>query len=375
LQPGRNANEEHYMKRRQFLQAGIAGAAVATVAAPALANTAPSLRWRITSGFPKSLDTIFGASETIAKFVREATDGKFEIQAYGAGEVVPGLESVNAVSAGTIEMSSTASFYNFGRDPVWALGTSVPFLMNQRALDAWWMEGGGQKMLNEWYSKHNVIAFPGGNTAAQMGGWFRKEIKTLEDLRGLKMRVGGFTGRVLQRVGAVPQQIAGGDIYPALERGTIDAAEWVGAYDDEKLGFNKVAPFMYYPGWQECGSTLVTMTNLQKWNELPKTYQAIIEMASHYANTEMVAKYDARNAAALRRLLSGGTQLRAFPNEVLDALYREAMALYNETGANNPDFKRILDNMVAFRNEFYLYWQIGDYSSDTMLMRTTRARS
>jgi TRAP-type mannitol/chloroaromatic compound transport system substrate-binding protein len=208
-----------------------------------------------------------------------------------------------------------------------------------------------------------------------MGGWFRKEIKSLDDLRGLKMRVGGFTGRVLQRVGAVPQQIAGGDIYPALERGTIDAAEWVGAYDDEKLGFNKVAPFMYYPGWQECGSTLVTMTNLAKWNELPKSYQAIIEMASHVANTEMVAKYDARNAAALRRLLAGGTQLRAFPNDVLDALYKEAMALYTETGANNAEFKKILDNMIAFRNEFYLYWQIGDYSADTMLMRTTRARS
>jgi TRAP-type mannitol/chloroaromatic compound transport system substrate-binding protein len=364
------------MKRRQFLKAGVvAGAAAATVAAPAIANATPNLKWRITSGFPKSLDTIYGASETISKFVREATDGKFEIQPYGAGEVVPGLESVNAVSAGTIEMSSTASFYNFGRDPTWALGTSVPFLMNQRALDAWWLDAGGQKMMNEFYAKHNVIAFPGGNTAAQMGGWFRKEIKSLEDLKGLKMRVGGFTGRVLQRVGAVPQQIAGGDIYPALERGTIDAAEWVGAYDDEKLGFNKVAPFMYYPGWQECGSTLVTMTNLAKWNELPKSYQAIIEMASHVANTEMVAKYDARNAAALRRLLGAGTQLRAFPNEVLDALYKEAMALYTETGANNAEFKKILDNMIAFRNEFYLYWQIGDYSSDTMLMRTTRARS
>jgi TRAP-type mannitol/chloroaromatic compound transport system substrate-binding protein len=364
------------MKRRQFLKTGLAGAAVATtVAAPALANTTPSLKWRITSGFPKSLDTIYGASETIAKYVREATDGKFEIQAFGAGEVVPGLESVNAVSAGTIEMSSTASFYNFGRDPTWALGTTVPFLMNQRALDAWWMDGGGGKLMNDWYAKHNVVAFPGGNTGTQMGGWFRKEIRTVADLQGLKMRIAGFAGRVLQRVGAVPQQIAGGDIYPALERGTIDAAEWVGAYDDEKLGFNKVAPFMYYPGWQECGALLLTMVNSTKWNELPKGYQAIVEMASHLANTEMVAKYDARNAAALRRLLAGGTQLRAWPNEVLDVLYREAMALYAETGAQNADFKRIHDHQIAFRNEFYLYYQLGDYSADTMLLRTTRART
>ena len=367
------------MNRRKFLKtAGATGATAATlgaVAAPAIAQSAPQLKWRLTSGFPKSLDTIYGASETIAKYVRDMTDGRFEIQVFGAGEIVPGLESVNAVSQGTVEMSNTAAFYNFGRDPTWALGTSVPFLMNKRGLDAWWMEGGGQALLNEFFAKHNVIAFPAGNTGTQMGGWFRKEIKSVADLQGLKMRIGGLSGRVIQRLGVVPQQIAGGDIYPALERGTIDAAEWVGAYDDERLGFQKVAQFLYYPGWQEGGSTLATMVNLAKWNELPKSYQNIIVAASHVANTEMMAKYDARNSAALRRLLSGGTQLRAFPQDVIDAAFKAANDTYAEIGAQNADFKKIYDAAVAFRSDFYLYQQIADFSFDSLIIRATRART
>ncbi|MBV1696103.1 MAG: TRAP transporter substrate-binding protein DctP [Hyphomicrobiales bacterium] len=367
------------MDRRKFLRTagatGVTVGAVGAVAAPAIAQSSPSLKWRITSGFPKSLDTIYGASETIAKYMKEMTDGRFEIQPFGAGEIVPGLESVNAVSSGTVEMSSTAAFYNFGRDPTWALGTSVPFLMNQRGLDSWWMEAGGQQLLNEFFAKHNVIAFPGGNTGTQMGGWFRKEIKTVADLQGLKMRIGGLSGRVIQRVGVVPQQIAGGEIYPALERGTIDAAEWVGAYDDERLGFQKVAKFLYYPGWQEGGSTLTTMINLAKWNELPKNYQSMLVAASHIANTEMMAKYDARNAAALKRLIAGGTQLRAFPQEVLDAAFKAATDTYAEISAQNADFKKIYDHAVAFRNEFYLYQQIADFSFDSMIIRATRARA
>ncbi len=363
------------MKRRQFLTgAAVAAAGTTAIAAPAIANATPEIKWRLTSGFPKSLDTIYGTAEVIAKFVAEATDNKFQIQTFGAGEIVGGLQSIDAVTSGTVEMAHTAAFYNFGKDPTWGLSTSVPFLMGKRAQDAWLYQGGGQDMINKFFAKAGIIGFPGGNTGTQKGGWFRKEIKATADLNGLKMRVGGITGRVLQRLGAVPQQLAGGDIYPALERGTIDAAEWVGAYDDEKLGFNKVAPFYYYPGWQEGASVLHTMVNLQKFNELPKGYQKILELASTYGNTHMMAMYDARNPAALKRLVQAGTQLRAFPNEVLDAVFKASTDLYAEISGQNADFKAMYAAAVEFRNDFYLYNQLADYSFDTFMIRA-RART
>ncbi len=357
------------MKRRQFLKGAALAGAATTIAMPAVAQSAPSIKWRLTSGFPKSLDTIYGASDTIAKYVSEMTDGRFEIQAFGAGELVGGLQSVDAVSAGTVEMSNTAVYYNWGKDPAFGLVTDVPFMMSKRARDAWLADGGGEKMLNEFLAKHNIIAFAGGNTGTQMGGWWRKEIKSLEDLKGVKMRIGGSGGAIISRLGVVAQQIAGGDIYPALERGTIDAAEWVGAYDDEKLGFNKVARFFYYPGWWEGGPTLHTLINTAKWAELPKSYQAIVQAASAFANTEMTAKYDSRNPAALKRLLAAGTQLRTFPQDVMDGAFKSATELYAEISTRNADFKKIYDAQVAFRNDFYLYNQIGDFSFDSYMIR------
>ncbi len=363
------------MKRRQFLKVAAVGAATTAVAAPAIAQSQPQLRWRLTSGFPKALDTIYGTAELIAKYVSDMTDGRFVIQPFGAGEVVPGLESVDAVSRGTIEMAHTAAFYNFGRDPTFGLATSVPFLMSQRAQNAWLYQAGGNQIIQDFLGANQIIAFPAGNTGTQMGGWFRREIRTLEDMRGLRMRIGGFSGRVIQRVGVVPQQLAGGDIYPALERGTIDAAEWVGAYDDERLGFQRVAQFYYAPGWQEGASVLHLMINQARWNELPNGYKAILENAAAYGNSQMMAMYDARNAAALRRLVAAGTQLRQFPVEVLDGIYREAIALYNEISATNAPFKRMYDSAVAFRNDFYLYNQIADFAFDAYMMRAIRQRS
>ncbi len=358
------------MKRRNFLAGAAVAAGATAIAAPAIAQSQPSIKWRLTSGFPKSLDTIYGASETIARYVREMTDGRFEIQSFAAGEIVGGLQSVDAVSTGTVEMANTAIYYNFGKDPAFGLATAVPFLMSKRAQDAWMIDGGGEKLLNEFLGKHNIIAFEGGNTGCQMGGWWRKEIKNVNDLKGVKMRIGGSGGAVMAKLGVVPQQIAGGDIYPALERGTIDSAEWVGAYDDEKLGFNKVAPFFYYPGFWEGGAVLHTCINTAKWNELPKSYQSILRAASAFANTEMTAKYDARNPAALKRLIAGGTQLRAFPQDVLEAAFKAANELYAEISGRNADFKKIYDAAVAFRSDFYLYNQIGDYSFDTFMIRS-----
>jgi TRAP-type mannitol/chloroaromatic compound transport system substrate-binding protein len=361
------------MKRRQFLQAATVGAAATTVAAPAIAQSMPEIKWRLQSGFPKSLDTIFGAAEVIAKFVSEATDGKFQIQPFAAGEIVGTPQIADAVGGGTIELGHTCSYYYFGKDPTFALGTAAPFGLNARQMNAWLYQGGGNDLLNEFYAKHNLYGMPAGNTGVQMGGWFRKEIKTVQDLQGLKMRIAGIAGLVMQKLGAVPQQIPGGDIYPALERGTIDAAEWVGPYDDEKLGFSKVAPYYYYPGFWEGGPAIHLFVNQAKWRELPKAYQAILTTAAGYANNDMLAKYDARNPAALRRLLGAGTQLRPFSQEILEAAYKATNEVFDETSAKNADFKKVIDAVKAFRNEEYLWFQVAEYAYDTFMIRA-RAR-
>jgi len=361
------------MKRRQFLTAAGAGLATAAVAKPAIAQSSPEIKWRLTSSFPKSLDTIYGASDTFAKYVSDMTDGKFQIQAFAAGEVVPGLQALDAVTNATVEVCHTASYYYVGKDPTFAFGTAVPFGLNARQQSAWFGQGGGMDLLNEFYAGYNAHALVGGNTGCQMGGWYRKEIKTVADLKGLKMRIGGFAGRVLTKLGSVPQQIAGGDIYPSLEKGTIDAAEWVGPYDDQKLGFNKVAPFYYYPGWWEGGAALFFFINKAKWESLPKNYQAILKAASAAADTEMQAKYDAKNPAALKQLVAAGTQLRPFPQEVLEACYKAANELYAETSAQNAKFKKVHDAHMAFRNDQYLWWQVAEYTFDNFMIRA-RAR-
>jgi TRAP-type mannitol/chloroaromatic compound transport system substrate-binding protein len=212
------------MKRRDFLKVSAAGAAATAIASPAIAQSSPEIKWRLTSSFPKSLDTIYGGAEQVSKYVAEMTDNKFQIQVFAAGEVVPGLQALDATSNGTVEMSHTVSYYYVGKDPTFAIFASVPFGLNARQQNSWWYQAGGAELGNEFFKKHGVIGFPTGNTGTQMGGWFRKEIKTVADLSGLKFRIGGIAGQVLQKVGVVPQQIAGGDIYPALEKGTIDAA-------------------------------------------------------------------------------------------------------------------------------------------------------
>ncbi len=360
------------MDRRSFIRkAGLAGAGAAAstaLAAPAIAQSMPKVSWRVTSSFPKALDTIFGAAQTMANYVRESTDGNFDIQVFAAGEIVPGLQAADAVSAGTVEACHTASYYFWGKDPTYALATAVPFSLNDRQMNAWIYYGGGQDLLNEFYATQGLFGLACGNTGAQMGGWFRKEIKAVEDLKGLKFRVGGFAGKVLEKLGVVPQQIAGGDIYPALEKGTIDAAEWVGPYDDEKLGFYKVAQYYYYPGWWEGGPTLHTLINLAKWNELPKAYQAALRSACEAANCDMMASYDFKNPAALRRLVAGGAQLRPFSQEILQACFEAANATYADITASNAGFKKIWDSQTAFRKEAYLWAQISEYTFDTFMM-------
>jgi TRAP-type mannitol/chloroaromatic compound transport system substrate-binding protein len=360
------------MKRREFLRAaGLTGAAAAAsaVAMPAIAQSMPELKWRCTSSYPKALDTIYGAAEIFAKAVAELTDNKFQIQVFASGEIVPGLNAADAVTNGTVEMCHTASYYYVGKDPTYAFGTAVPFGLNSRMQSAWMDFGGGMELMNEFYKKANIYGIPCGNTGCQMGGWFRKEIRDPADFNGLKFRIGGYAGRVLQKLGCVPQQIAGGDIYPALEKGTIDAAEWVGPYDDEKLGFQKVAPFYYYPGWWEGSAMLHNFINLDKWSSLTPSYKAVIRAASATAHTWMQAKYDAVNPAALRRLLAAGTKLMPFSTPVMEACLNAALELYHEVSAANPEFKKVYESMIAFRGDQYLWWQVAEYSNDTFLIR------
>src|ERR671910_1829771 len=361
------------MKRRQFLKAAGVGVAATAIAKPAIAQSAPEIRWRLSSTFPKSLDTLYGAAENFSKYVSEATDGKFQIQPFAAGEIVGTFQAFDAVSNGTVEMIQGPGYYYYGKDPTFAVFADIPFGLNARQKNSWLYHGGGQELVNEFLGKYNVHAIPGGNTGTQMGGWFRKEIKTVADLQGLKFRIAGIAGQIVAKLGAVPQQVAGGDIYPALERGTIDAAEWVGPYDDEKLGFAKVAPYYYYPGFWEGGPAIHLFINQAKWKELPKSYQAILTTAAGYANSDMLAKYDARNPAALRRLLGAGTQLRPFSPEILEAAYKAANEVYDEVSGKNADFKKIYESVRGFRNEEYLWFQVAEYAFDNFMIRA-RAR-
>ena len=363
------------MKRRSFLKKAAAGLAAGSVAAPAIAQTAtqPTISWRMTSSFPKSLDTLFGSAEELVKRVAAATDNKFQIRLFAAGEIVPGLQVLDAVQNATVECGQTAMYYYIGKNPAFAFDTAMGFGMNARQQAAWMYYGGGRELHNEFLKTYNVHGIPAGNTGAQMGGWYRKEIKTVADLKGLKFRVGGLAGQILAKLGVVPTQIAGGEIYQALERGTIDAAEWVGPYDDEKLGFNKVAKFYYYPGWWEGGPQLSVIVNLAKWNELPKHYQEVLEAACGEQNARMVAKYDAKNPEALKRLVAGGAQLRPFPPAVMDACQKAALQLYEELSAKSPEFKKIYEPWKKFRDDQYLWWRVAENTFDNFSGRTSAA--
>jgi len=355
------------MKRRSFLQKAAAGLTAGVVAAPAIAQSQPAIQWRLASSFPKSLDTIFGAAEILSKRVSDSTDGRFQVRVFSAGEIVPGLQVLDAVQNGTVECGHTAPYYYIGKDPAFAFATALPFGLNARQQNAWMYYGGGQDAVAGLFKDYGCVQFPAGNTGAQMGGWFRKEIRGVDDLRGLKFRIGGLGGMVLAKLGVIGQQIAGGDIYPALERGTIDAAEWVGPYDDEKLGFHKVAKYYYYPGWWEGGPQLSIIVNLKKWDELPKAYKSALEAGCAEANVHMLARYDARNPEALRRLVASGTQLRAFPRPILEASLKAANELYGELAQKSAHFKRIFEGWNRFRAEQFLWFRVAEASYDNFV--------
>jgi TRAP-type mannitol/chloroaromatic compound transport system substrate-binding protein len=361
------------MQRRDFLKKTSVGVAGALAAAPAIAQAQPTVQWRLASSFPKSLDTLFGAAEHFSRRVAQLTGNKFQIKASAAGELVPALQVLDAVQNGTIECGQTASYYYVGKNPAFAFDTTVPFGLNTRQQNAWMYAGGGLELMRELFKEYGCVQFPAGNTGAQMGGWFRKEIKSVADLKGLKMRIPGIQGQMLAKLGVVPQVIAGGEIYQALERGTIDATEWVGPYDDEKLGFVKVAKYYYYPGFWEGTAQIVVIVNQKKWDELPAEYKAAVEAAAAEANIHMTAQYDTRNPQAMRRLVAAGAQLRPFPRPVMEAAYKAAFELYDELSEKSPQFKKIYTAWRAYREDQYLWFRVAESSFDNFVYAQSAA--
>lgn len=360
------------MQRRKFMKmAGLGGTAITLPMATAMAQDRadmPEINWRFVSSFPKSIDTVFNGPVEVANRVREATKGKFNIQVYAAGEIVGGLEVVDAVRNGTVEGGHTISAYFLGEDPTFAISTGVPFGMNARQQNSWMMHGGGMELLRDFFGTHNIVNFPCGNTGTQMGGWMRQEIKSLDDFKGLKFRVGGLAGRILSRLGVVPQQIAASDVYTSLERGTIDAAEWVGPYDDEKLGLFEVAPYYYYPGFWEGGAQIDLLVNRDAWNQLPATYQAILTAATAEASTNLMAKYDALNPDALRRLVAQGAKLRPYPTDVMRETFRVGEEVMAEVASDNERFAKILQSYLDYRAKQYFWWSIADARYDSFMI-------
>jgi TRAP-type mannitol/chloroaromatic compound transport system substrate-binding protein len=349
------------MDRRSALKhAGVAGV-LATGIAPAV-HAQAAVRWRLASSFPKSLDTIFGSAVVMANTVKALSGGKFEISVHAGGELMPPFAVVDSLQNGSLEMAQTAPYYFTGKDSIFAFGCAVPFGLTARQMDAWMEHGNGRKLMDAFYAKYNMRSFSAGNTGTQMGGWYRKEIKSVADLKGLKMRMGGgLFGEAMAKLGVVPQNMPAGDVYSALEKGTLDATEFVGPYDDEKLGFNKVAPYYYYPGWWEGGAELEFFVNTKAYDALSAENKAILEAATQVAARDMTAKYDAVNPSALKRLVAAKTKLMPFSKDVMDAGYKASMEVFAEHEAKSPDFKKIHQDMRAFQRDQLLWERFSEY--------------
>ncbi|MBT8399126.1 MAG: TRAP transporter substrate-binding protein [Rhodothermia bacterium] len=369
------------MKRRDFITkaaTGVAGAGAiaAGCSSPDSGDQVPSVQtkknvtWRLASSFSRSLDTIYGAAEVLAERVSALTGGRFRIRAYPGGELVPALEVLGAVQTGTVQMGHSASYYYDGKNPAFAFDTCVPFGLTARMLNGWFYYGGGLDLTRELFADFNIINFPGGNTGVQMGGWFRREINSLDDLKGLTMRIPGLGGKVMDRLGVNVQLISGGEIFPALERGAIDATEWAGPYDDEKLGFHKIVQNYYYPGWWEPGPGLSFYVNRNAWDTLPTDYQEALTSAAAEANVGMMAKYDAQNPPALQRLLAEGVSLRPFARDILEAARSESFNILEDFAAADAQYRKIFDSFVEFRRAAYRWMGTAELAFQDFAFRS-----
>jgi TRAP-type mannitol/chloroaromatic compound transport system substrate-binding protein len=357
------------MDRRRFITlTAAAGGTLSGLAAPAIAQSRPAVEWRCASGFTKALPTIFGAAELFADAVGKATGGRFTITVFEAGEASPESDPMVAVGARAVDMLHTAPHYFSDRDAAFAFGSGIPFGLNQRLTTAWLMEGGGLDLYNEFLAAWGIMAIPAGNTGAQMGGWFNREINSLDDLRGVRFRIGGFGGRILDRIGVVSQQVAPENLLRAFEAGEIDAAEFAGPSDDVALGLERVARYLYYPGWWEGGIALMNLINRESWNALTPEYQSIVRQASAYADTVTMARYDTLNPPVLAQLESAGTIIRPYSNDIMDACFTAAEQTYRDIAVENAAFAELLESYMAYRRSGYSWFRRSEYAYDTYLM-------
>lgn len=361
--------------RRGALVGGATLAAIGyTRAAKATIGTAqanPSVEWRMATSWPPALDTLYGTAQFVAQQVAAMSGGQFTIEVSAAGELVPGLQVLDAVQAGTAQCGHSAAYYYIGKARALAFGTAVPFGLTARQQNAWLYEGGGIDAMNQVYANFNTIAFPAGNTGVQMGGWFKRPVETVSDLQGLKMRTAGLGGEVLSRLGVTVQALPAGEILLALELGTIDAAEWVGPHDDEKLGLHETAPYYYYPSWWEPGASLDLMINRSAWEALPAEYQDILQTAAANANAKCLATYDQLNPQALTRLLAQGTELRVFSDEILAACQAESAALLEEIAGEDSAFGQVYEPWRRFRDRLQQWHGLAESGLDQFAARST----
>lgn len=355
------------MERRTLIQrAGIASI-LASGVAPAV-HAQAAIRWRLASSFPRSLDTMYGAAEVFVRTVRALSNGRFEINVYPAGEVTQAFGVMEGVQAGAVEMCHTVPHYFYDRSPAFALGSAIPFGFNSRQMTAWMTQGNGRRLMNEFYADFGMVSYAGGNTGTQMGGWYLQEIQSPADLKGMKIRlVGGLVGDVMAVLGALPQSLPAGEVYQALQKGTISAAEWVGPYDDQKLGLHKAAPYYYYPGWWEGGAEVDFFINKRVHDQLPAELRAIIHAASAVAHLDMQAKYDALNPTALKQLVAAKTRILPFPAPVLDAAFRASMEVFARNEAQSPEWRRIHGDMRAFQRDQILWFRFAESRYDNYM--------
>lgn len=359
------------MKRRNFL-AGIGSSAALTACTSGTeqqASTATNERvnWRMVTTWPPNFPGQGTGVNTLVRYINELSGGRMTIEVYGAGELIPAFEVFDAVSAGSVEMGHGAAYYWRGKSEATQFFASIPFGMNIHEINAWLYYGGGLELWREVYEPFNLYPIPAGNTGVQMGGWFNRPIDSIADLRGLKMRIPGVGGEVLRRAGGTPVNLPISEIFTALQTGSIDATEWVGPYNDLALGLHTAAQYYYYPGWQEPGPALECMINLDAWNTLPADLQAIVAVSCQAMSLDMVSEFMARNANALEQIRASGTDIRAFPDEVLAELKRISNEVIEELAAEDPLVERVWTSYRDFQNQAR-GWQL---ISEQAILNTT----
>jgi TRAP-type mannitol/chloroaromatic compound transport system substrate-binding protein len=343
----------------------VGGATVAatTLATPAIAQSdAPPIEWRLASSFPRGLDTIFGGAELLAQRVSDLTGGRFKIKVHAAGELMAPFAVTDAVGNATIEVCHTAGYYFVGKQNAFAFDCTLPFGFNQRQQNAWMLYGDGGNLVADFLRNYNLVGFLGGNTGTQMGGWFKQPLRSPADLKGLKIRIPGIGGKIMGAFGVIPLALPGGEILPALMSGKVDAAEWVGPYDDEKLRLYEAAKYYYFPGWWESNTSLSFYVNTGVWEKLPKLYQQVFRSAAAEVNGDMMAKYDYLNPAALERLLNLGVKLVPFPPEIMRLAQKASFEFYEAENLTNPEFAKLYQNWRTFRERQFAWHRVAEHT-------------